>query len=152
MLLRTTLSNTWHQIQTFLFPQLREEIGILTPAHQRLIVVLETVRVEAFVRLWPGQPGRPPADRQAIARAFIAKAVLGLPQTNMLVERLLTDKALRRLCGWEWSRQVPSEATHSERLRGVCRQCTAGPGTRGADRGDALGAPCWPHLPRCHRH
>lgn len=113
MLLRTTLSNTWHQIQTFLFPQLREEIGILTPAHQRLIVVLETVRVEAFVPLLPGRPGRPPADRQAIARAFIAKAVLGLPQTNMLVERLLTDKALRRLCGWEWSRQVPSEATFS---------------------------------------
>jgi hypothetical protein len=27
--------------------------------------------------------------------------VLGLPQTDMLIERLCVDKSLRRLCGWE---------------------------------------------------
>jgi len=42
-----------------------------------------------------------------------AKAVLGLPQTNMLIERLIADKTLRRLCGWEHPGQVPSEATFS---------------------------------------
>lgn len=31
--------------------------------------------------------GRPPADRQALARAFVAKAVLGLPRTNHLIDR-----------------------------------------------------------------
>jgi hypothetical protein len=49
----------------------------------------------------------------AIARAFVAKAVLGLPQTNMLIERLIADRTLRRLCGWEHPGQVPSEATFS---------------------------------------
>jgi len=39
--------------------------------------------------------------------------VLGLPQTNMLIERLCVDKSLRRLCGWEHVSEVPSEATFS---------------------------------------
>jgi hypothetical protein len=34
--------------------------------------------VEAFVQVWPGLPGRPPCDRAALARAFVAKAVIGL--------------------------------------------------------------------------
>jgi hypothetical protein len=42
-------------------------------------------------------PGRPPADRQALARAFVVKAVLGLPHTNHLIDRLIADNTLRRL-------------------------------------------------------
>jgi hypothetical protein len=40
------------------------------------------------VQVWPGLPGRPPCDRAALARAFVAKAVIGLPTTSMLIERL----------------------------------------------------------------
>jgi hypothetical protein len=58
MSLRETLSNTWDHVQGFLFPMLREEIGPLTAQHQRLVVVLEVAGVEAFVRTWPGLPGR----------------------------------------------------------------------------------------------
>jgi hypothetical protein len=43
----------------------------------------------------------------------VAKAVLGLPTTSMLIERLAVDKPLRRLCGWEHPGQVSSEATFS---------------------------------------
>ena len=113
MPLRETLSNTWSHIQGFLFPMLREEVGPLTDKHLQIITVLEVARVEAFVQAWSGLPGRPPLDRHALARAFTAKAVLALPQTNMLIERLAVDKALRRLCGWEWASQVPSESTFS---------------------------------------
>jgi hypothetical protein len=45
--------------------------------------------------------------------ARTAHAVLDLPQTNMLIERLCVDKSLRRLCGWEHVSEVPSEATFS---------------------------------------
>lgn len=31
---------------------------------------------------------RPPCDRATLAQAFIAKAVIGLPMTAMLIERL----------------------------------------------------------------
>src|SRR5208282_5974985 len=41
------------------------------------------------------------------------KAVLNIPTTVALIERLLTDRSLRRICGWERRDQVPSEAKFS---------------------------------------
>ena len=38
---------------------------------------------------------------------------MNLPTTLMLIERLAVDKQLRRLCGWECPRRVPSESTFS---------------------------------------
>ena len=43
----------------------------------------------------------------------MAKAVLGVPTTSALIERLAVDKSLRRILGWERRAQVPSEATFS---------------------------------------
>ena len=48
-----------------------------------------------------------------MARAFVAKAMLGIPTTSALIDRLDADKSLRRVCGWERRAQVPSEATFS---------------------------------------
>ena len=113
MPLRETLSNTWSHIQGHLFPWLREQAGPLTEQHQRLVVVLEMAGIERFVQTWAGLPGRPADDRHALARAFTAKAVLGLPTTVALIERLQVDATLRRLCGWERVSQVPGEWTFS---------------------------------------
>lgn len=113
MPLRKTLSNSWDHIQVFLFPMLRETAGKLTAGHERLVVVLDVARIEAFVRMWSGLPGRPVEDRHALARAFVAKAVLNLATTAGLIERLAVDATLRRLCGWERASQVPSESTFS---------------------------------------
>jgi hypothetical protein len=107
------LTSTWDHIQGFLFPLLREEVGLLTPLHERFVAVLSMARIEAFVQAWPGLPGRPPSDRHALARAFVAKAVLNLTTTAALIERLAADGVLRRLCGWEGRRAVPSESTFS---------------------------------------
>jgi hypothetical protein len=63
--------------------------------------------------MWPGLPGRPPQDRHALARAFVAKAVLDLPTTAGLIERLAVDATLRRRCGFERASAVPSESTFS---------------------------------------
>jgi hypothetical protein len=113
MPLRETLNNTWEHIQGFLFPMLREEVGPLTAQHERLVVVLDLARIEAFVGMWSGLPGRPQEDRHALARAFVAKAVLNLATTSGLIERLAVDARLRRLCGWERAGAVPSESTFS---------------------------------------
>src|SRR6516165_9489204 len=94
MPLRSCLSRTWSHIQGTLFPWLTEELGPLTETHKRVVTALEVADVEAFVRVWPGLPGRPPCDRAALARAFVAKA-------------------LRRLCGWEHRGELPSETTFS---------------------------------------
>jgi Transposase domain (DUF772) len=113
MPLPTWLARTWAHIQGNLFPWLTEELGPLTEAHERVIMTLELAGIETFVQV--GLPGRPPHDRVALARAFVVKAVLGLPTTSMLIERLTVDKPLRRLCGWEHPGQVSSEATSSRR-------------------------------------
>jgi transposase len=113
MPLLNCLSKTWSHIQGNLFPWLSEQLGPLTEMHEQVITALEVAGVEAFVQVWPGLPGRPPHDRAALARAFVAKAVIGLPTTAMLIERLAVDKTLRRLCGWEHRGEVCSEATFS---------------------------------------
>ena len=103
----------WSHIQPSLFPFLREEVNPLTEKLERLIVVLDSIGLESFVRALPAGPGRPRDDRRAIARGFVAKAVLGLPTTRALVERLQVDGSLRRICGWERRAEVPSQATFS---------------------------------------
>lgn len=113
MPLREFLSGTWSHIQGNLFPWLAEELGPLTDMHRKLIIVLEVSCVHAFVKGWHGLRGRPLHDRTALARAFVAKAVMQIPTTVMLIERLAVDKQLRQLCGWESLRQVPGESTFS---------------------------------------
>jgi len=107
------LAESWSHIQGRLFPMLQEAAGPLQECHSRLVVVLEMARIEAFVQMVHGLPGRPPEDRFALARAYTAKAVLNLPTTRMLIDRLRVDAVLRRLCGWEFARAIPGEWTFS---------------------------------------
>lgn len=113
MFLREMLSNQWRRFQEDLFPEMEEALGPLSEKHRTLVVVLETVRVEAFLPYPHGYVGRPGAERRALARAFIAKAVYNLPTTRLLLDLLGGDPRLRRLCGWERRRDVPKEWTFS---------------------------------------
>jgi hypothetical protein len=107
----SALKARWSYIQPYLFPFLREEGGPLTAKLEQLIYVLDTIGLEAYVRAEVGGRGRPRDDRRAIARAFVAKAVLGLSATRALIDRLLVDATLRRICGWERRAEIPSEPT-----------------------------------------
>ena len=103
----------WINSQPSLFPWLEEELDPITAKLERLIIILDTLGLDAFVAPPPGGRGRAPEDRPAIARAFVAKAVLNLPTTVALLDRLHVDRSLRRICGWERRAQLPSEATFS---------------------------------------
>ena len=63
--LRDTLSQTWLNIQSSLFPWLSEELGPLTEKQQELVTTLEVVRIEEFIYSNRCFPGRPPQDRAA---------------------------------------------------------------------------------------
>ncbi len=111
--LRDTLSQYWLNIQGSLFPWLKEELGKLTEKQQQLVMTLELIRLEEFVHTTYGLPGRPPADRTAIGRAFVAKMVYDMPTTRVLLDRLDSDQKLRRICGWEHKHDIPGESTFS---------------------------------------
>ena len=110
----SALSHVWQRIQETLFPALRETLEQMSERQEKLVALLEIVRVEEFVvSMSFNLVGRPAKDRQAIARAFVAKAFYDLATTAALVERLGVDKNLRRICGFERRADVPSEATFS---------------------------------------
>jgi hypothetical protein len=103
----------WNFMQYEIIPDLGDEVGVLTPKLEKVIHTLEWVRIEEFVQsTWCGM-GRPPHDRQMLASAFVAKAVLGIKVTAGLIERLQIDKALRRICGFPLRKKLPSEASFS---------------------------------------
>jgi Transposase DDE domain/Transposase domain (DUF772) len=103
----------WIGRQPELFPSLDEQLDPLTAKLERLIVILDTLGMEAYVSP-PGRGrGRPADDRPQIARAFVAKAVLNIPTSSALIERLQVDRSLRLICGWERRSDVPSESTFS---------------------------------------
>lgn len=114
MTLKQTLSQYWEKIQGTLFPQLEEDLPPLTQKQQQLVSILEIIRVEEFVfPICPGFRGRPEKSRRAILRAFAAKAVYNMPTTRMLIERLHSDISLRRICGFEFRNEIPSESVFS---------------------------------------
>jgi hypothetical protein len=83
----------------------------LSGHHTQFVSVLGLARIEAFLPTWHGLPGRPPAERAALARAFVAKAVFNFPTTRLLIDMLSHDRTLRRLCGWQRVGEVPHEST-----------------------------------------
>jgi hypothetical protein len=106
-------SQYWNTIQDTLFPQLEEELDSLTDKQQQLVTILELVRIEQFIPDYRGCEGRPQKTRSAIARSMVAKMVYNLDTTTALIERLKTDKSLRRICSWERRSQLPYESTFS---------------------------------------
>jgi transposase len=108
------LSQIWSRIQGTLLPFLNEELDPISEKQGRLIAILELVRIEdAIHSVVEGLVGRPRKDRQAMARAFIAKAFYNMGTTEELIERLKVDRNLRRICGWERKSEIPSSSTFS---------------------------------------
>src|SRR6266542_857184 len=104
-------------LQQRLFPALAEEIGPLSERHQQVITVLSLIGMEGHLDGKSGGRGRPPLDRLAFARAFVAKAVFNLPTTELLIQLLGSDAALRRICGWESAGQVPEKTNFSRAFK-----------------------------------
>lgn len=116
------LSATWSRIQTSLFPFLEEELGPLDERKQKLVRILELIRIEEYVRPVPYITGRRLSNRKALARAFVAKAVYNCSTTCDLIERVQGDSSLRRICGWERRRDIPSESTFSRAFSEFARE------------------------------
>ena len=107
------ISHGLHQIQRTFFPDLEHEAGPIPKNLIELSYILAMVHSQKIplpARCWTG---RPPKSRRGIFNAFVAKAFLGLPTTNHLIERLQSDNHLRLICGFESRRSIPSESVFS---------------------------------------
>jgi hypothetical protein len=108
------LSALWNSIQTWLLPELTEEIGELSGSLQQFVAVCEVAQLDRFMAVFRRQDmGRPPRDRLALLKGFVLKATLNLGTTRALIDYLRHCPQARRLCGYETVGQVPSEATFS---------------------------------------
>ncbi|MCL4502604.1 MAG: transposase [Deltaproteobacteria bacterium] len=85
----------------------------LTDKEQQLVSILEVLQIEKFVVRPARRFGRKPWERQALARAFVAKAVYNHPHTRATIEALRAAPVFRRICGFVQRADIPSEATFS---------------------------------------
>lgn len=119
-----TLSHFITHMQQDLFPELEEVLGVLSPAYQELVKVLEILQIERMISApREGTRGRPVSDRRPIVRAFIAKAVLGFSSTRILIQTLQGSPALRKICGWSQLTDLPGESTFSRAFGEFARSC-----------------------------
>ncbi len=102
------ISPFWHRVQRELFHVAEECVGPLTEDHKRVLVLLEAIGIEQYVRENRRARGRPGYSVKACARAFLVKSILNLSETKCLVRRLELDLGLRRICGFEG--KAPSES------------------------------------------
>jgi len=109
-----SLSKIWLKIKNLessLFPELQESLGVLSSKEEKLIKILDFAEIEQFIH--DTHITNIAKSRVQIARAFIAKSVYNLQTTSDLIDRLHIDRTLRILCGWRYSTHIPSEATFS---------------------------------------
>ncbi len=116
MSLRSSIPDAWWRFQGELLPSLTGEVGPLGVRHTKSVAVLDLVEGGRHVHHGHRGVGNPPADRRALARAFVAKAVWDMPTTTVLVDRLRHHPTLRRLCGWSRVSEVPGEPAFSRAL------------------------------------
>ena len=112
----STLSKMWLKvvnIENSLFPELKESLRIeeFSSKESKLIRVLDFAEIEQYIVSTSST--NTPKSREQIARAFIAKSVYNFQTTRDLIDRLRIDRTLRIICGWRYSKEIPSEATFS---------------------------------------
>ena len=116
MKLKERISWLMGTVQQSLFPHLDECLPApLTEREKQLVKILELIQIERFVPVTANRQwlGRPIKEREAIARAFIAKAVMNYQHTSSLRNALLSSPNLRVICGFVRRRDVVSESTFS---------------------------------------
>lgn len=79
------ISQYWQHLQRSLFPGFDQEVGVQTPAHGHVMVILDLIDFDPFFYNSISQKGRPPSCRFALARAFVAKSLALLCQKPKIV-------------------------------------------------------------------
>ena len=109
------LPGLWDTIEKYLFPGLEERLGgELTIKEKEFVRICTITELDQFSHEfeWSGF-GRPPKDHFNIVKAYIAKSVYNFNTTRSFIDFLKSSTKIRRLCGWEFAKQLPHESTFS---------------------------------------
>ena len=90
--LSSNLSKMWTKIKNIensLFPELQEQLGILSSKEEKLIKILDFAQIEKNITVV--KITNTPKDREEMARSFIAKSVYNMQTTRDLIDRLKID-------------------------------------------------------------
>ncbi|NOQ30863.1 MAG: hypothetical protein GQ570_07045 [Helicobacteraceae bacterium] len=85
----SSFSKMWLKVKNLessLFPQLQEQLGVLSTKEQRLVKILDFAEIEKNITVI--SITNIPKDREQIARAFIAESVYNMQTTRDLIDRL----------------------------------------------------------------
>src|ERR1035437_50338 len=116
MKLKERISWLMGSVQRSLFPHLDECLDVpLTEQEKHLVSILEIVQVEKYVpkSAFNQWLGRKLEEREALARAFVAKLLYKHPTTRDLIRALHSNPNLRKITGFETIGDIPSESTFS---------------------------------------
>jgi transposase len=116
MKLKERISWLMGSVQRSLFPHLDECLEVpLTDQEKHLVSILEIVQVEKHVpkSAYNQWLGRKLEEREALARAFVAKLLYRHPTTRDLIRALHSNTNLRKIAGFEAVGDIPSESTFS---------------------------------------
>lgn len=110
----TKLPEQFNSIQRYLFPELEQLLGELSPREQEFIRAVELTDLGKHVKVfnWKGI-GAKPHSRMSLLKAFIAKPIYQCKTSRVLIDNIKSAPSLRRLCGWERQCEIPSESTFS---------------------------------------
>lgn len=112
------IASIWVAFQASLFPNLCScEREPMTQKLKEFLDILDKVNVGRHIGPGGYWMGRKRIDRRSIGRAFVAKAFYNLPTTELLIETLRLQALLRRFCGFEHQRDIPSPATFSRAFK-----------------------------------
>ena len=107
-------------LQESLFPSFEKCYETrLTEQERHLVKILEIVRVEkhVFKKADTQWIGRKLKEREAIARAFVAKKIYKHCFTSLLIKELQRSPNLKRICGFNSISEIPSESTFSRAFK-----------------------------------
>jgi hypothetical protein len=107
-------------MQPSLFTHMEEcSQTIYSEQEKKLLAILEVVGVEQYVTRRRDNQwlGRPLKEREAVARAFLAKLIMKFRDNKQLRSNLLSNQNLRMICGFGSLNSVPSESSFSRAFK-----------------------------------
>ena len=115
---REHFASHWLTIQPSLFDFLEDEVGELDENQRLFVHIVESIDLKhiASEYRWCGN-GRKLSSRLSLFKLLLMKHVWNFPTSKAALAEVRRSPSMRRLCGWEYQCDIPSESTLSRTFK-----------------------------------